>query len=275
MPIITLSTDFGVMDEYVGVMKGVILNIYPSVTVIDVTHDLPAHDVRWAAYALDAYYRFFPRDTVHLMVVDPGVGTDRRILAAEVEGHTFVVPDNGVLTQVIARAGAERITSVENAAYYLSTISRTFHGRDIFAPVAAYISKGVNLERMGPTLPPESIHRLPLPRPEVRKTAGGRTLTGTVILADRFGNLTTNIDAGTLADFMADDRSEDLTADIKGNRIRGLSPSYASAAPGEPLIIVGSRDYLEIAVNKGSAKDDFGIDGDETVTLEISERSIS
>ncbi len=273
MPIITLSTDFGAMDEYVGVMKGVILNIYPSVNVIDITHDLPAHDVRWAAYALDAYYRFFPKDTVHLMVVDPGVGTDRRILAVEVEGHIFVAPDNGVLTQVIGRGRVTQVRSVENAAYYLSTISQTFHGRDIFAPVGAYISKGVDLSRLGPALSVEAVRTLDLPRPRITETEGHRTLTGRVIMADRFGNLTTSIHEEAVTDFLGEARPEALTADINGHSIQGLSVSYAAADPGAPLIIIGSRDYLEIAVNKGSARDYFDSDTDDLVTLKLSERS--
>ncbi len=273
MPVITLSTDFGAIDEYVGVMKGVILKIYPSVTVVDITHDLPAHDVRWAAYVLDSFYRFFPKDTVHIMVVDPGVGTDRRILTVEVDGHTFIAPDNGILTRVMAGGKVDRIFSVENPAYYLTPVSQTFHGRDIFAPVGAYISKGVDLSRIGPVIAPEEVFQLDLPQPRIGGGAGRQTLTGAVIMADRFGNLTTSIDEGALSEFMGDARPGDLTAEIKGCRIEGLSESYASAGSGKPLIVIGSRDYLEIAVNKGSAKHYFDIAEDETVTIAISERN--
>ncbi len=270
MPVITLSTDFGAIDEYVGAMKGVILTIYPSVSIVDVTHELPAHDVRYAAHALAAFYRFFPKDTVHVVVVDPGVGTDRRILAVETDVHTFVVPDNGVLTQVLQNEPIRRIVSAENPAYFQPNVSQTFHGRDVFSPVAAWVSKGVDIGRIGPTVDPAETVRLSLPEP---KKTDDRTLTGAVTMVDRFGNLTTNIDADTLSDFLGVGRPEDVVAEVKGRRIQGLSESYAAADPGEPLIIVGSRDHLEIAVNKGNARRYFDIVEDDPVTIRLSERS--
>lgn len=270
MPVITLSTDFGAVDEYVGAMKGVILTLYPSVTIVDVTHELPAHDVRYAAHALAAFYRFFPRDTVHVVVVDPGVGTDRRILAVETDVHTFIAPDNGVLTAVMAREPLRRIVSVENPAYFQETVSRTFHGRDVFSPVAAWVSKGVDIARIGPAVKAGETVRLSLPKPQ---KIDDRTLTGTVTMVDRFGNLTTNIDADTLAGFVGATRPENVSAAIKGHRIHGLSNTYASAGTGEPLMIVGSRDYLEIAVNRGSARRHFNAAEGESLSLTLTERS--
>lgn len=270
MPIITLSTDFGAVDEYVGAMKGVILTVYPSVAIVDVTHELPAHDVRYAAHALAAFYRFFPRDTVHVIVVDPGVGTERRILAVETDVHTFIAPDNGVLTQVFQNEPVHRIVSVENPAYFQETVSQTFHGRDVFSPVAAWVSKGVDIGRIGPVVDAGETVRLSLPAPQ---RLDDRTLMGTVTMVDRFGNLTTNIDVRTLTDFLGDARPEAVSADIKGYRIDGLSTSYASAGAGQPLMIVGSRDALEIAVNRGNASRRFGTVEGEDVRLTLTERS--
>lgn len=262
MPLITLLTDFGTIDEYAGVMKGVILGVSPLATVIDITHNLRPHDVRHAAYMLEAVYRFFPRKTVHLAVVDPGVGSGRKILAMETDDYVFLAPDNGLLTLVMDQGGINCMVSVENPNYFLDSVSRTFHGRDVFAPVAAHIANGVDPSSLGPVIDPGNVVRLPLPQPEITFIEGRQTLIGAVTAADRFGNLTTNIDAATLARFMGTAQAEDMTVEINGRRIKGPSQSYASVDSGCPLMIVGSRNYLEIAVNQGQARHYFNIDLD-------------
>ena len=192
--IVTLLTDFGVEDPYVGIVKGVILAINPAARLVDLTHAIPPQDVRRGALALEAAYRFFPPGTVHLAVVDPGVGGPRRPLAVRADGHVFVGPDNGLLGFCAARAGA-RAVALTVPRYYRAGrrgVSRTFHARDIFAPVAGHCSRGVALGRLGP--PVRRVARLALPAP---RRAGGRVV-GEVLLADRFGNLLTNVTAGDL-----------------------------------------------------------------------------
>jgi len=243
--IITLTTDFGLADSYVGTMKGVILSITPTVTIVDISHDIPPQDVREAAYVLYAAYPYFPQGTIHVVVVDPGVGSERRAIALRTPQATFVAPDNGILSYVVARERAEEIVNLTNPCYHLSPVSRTFHGRDIFAPVAAYLARGIPLAELGEPL--AEIITFALPRPQVHPDG---TIVGQIIHIDRFGNLITSI------------KAEDLTAhplpgrgviEVKGEAIPGIANSYAEVAPGELLAIIGSSNHLEIAVSGGSA----------------------
>ena len=254
MPIITMVSDFGLHDEYAGVIKGVIFSICPSVAIVDITHQIDPQDIAQAAYLIPSYYRFFPQGTVHLIVVDPGVGGDRDILAVRHGGHVFVAPDNGVLTLLMSREKSDTIVRINNAKYFLKPISNTFHGRDIFAPVGAHIISGIALRDLGTRIECEDIIHLKNLNCRLSETG---TLFGKIIAIDRFGNLTTNIDLSSLTALGDSVPKKRLQIRINGHAISGLSECYSSVAPNTPLALIGSRDYLEIAVNCGSAEKYF------------------
>jgi S-adenosyl-L-methionine hydrolase (adenosine-forming) len=193
-PVITLLTDFGTKDIYAGVMRGVITNLAPHARIVDLTHDVPPQGVADAAFLLDAAAPYFPWGTIHVAVVDPSVGTERRIICVRTSRATYLAPDNGLLTRVLDRESAARIVSVENRSYFLPEVSNTFHGRDIFAPVAAHLALGLDPCRLGPEI--ASIRPLSLPR--VSETSPG-VLTGELIYLDRFGNLVTNVPMASLS----------------------------------------------------------------------------
>jgi S-adenosylmethionine hydrolase len=243
--IITLTTDFGLTDGYVGTMKGVILGIDPTVTIVDISHDIAPQDVREAAYTLYAAYPYFPRSTIHVVVVDPGVGSERRAIALRTPRATFVAPDNGVLSYVVAGETVEEIVDLTNPRYHLSPVSYTFHGRDIFAPAAAHLARGIPLAELGEPL--TEMITFPLPRPHVRPDG---TIVGQVIHVDRFGNLITSIVSKDLADHPLL-REGDI--EIKGQSIQGIANSYAEGTPGKLLALIDSSGHLEIAVSGGSA----------------------
>ena len=252
--IITLLTDFGITDEYVGVMKGTILSVNPCATIVDITHHIDPQDLVQAAYMLESSYKYFPEGTVHLAVVDPGVGSDRAILAVETEGHILLAPNNGILTLLLSETKADMIIQVDNSDYFSESVSQTFHGRDIFAPVAAHITMGVEINRLGTLMNHNDLVYLDIRKPYLSDEGA---LVGTVISVDRFGNLITNIDLNCLENFCKADLDKILEIEINKNRISGLSQSYAGAGSQSPLAIVGSRGYLEIAVNCGSAEKIF------------------
>lgn len=253
MPVITLLSDFGLADEYVGLMKGVILSINPFATIVDMTHHIDPQDLHQAAWIIHASFRYFPEGTVHIVVVDPGVGSDRAIIAFKHMGHRFVAPNNGVMTLVLDEAADVPVIRVDNQDFFLKSISRTFHGRDIFAPVGAHIAGGVAMENLGDPMPRKDLVRLDIEKPFVSKNA---ELVGAIIWIDRFGNLITNIDAAALDGFC---RSFQQTCGvvIGTHTLIGISKSYAGQAAKSPLAIIGSRGYLEIAVNCGNARDYF------------------
>jgi S-adenosylmethionine hydrolase len=255
MAIVTLTTDFGLEDAYVGIVKGVVLTANPAVTIVDVTHNISPGDVDRAAYLLETAYGSFPHGSVHVAVVDPGVGSERRIIAVELNGHRFLAPDNGVLTGVLMEGGAGHAVSVENTRYFLSPVSRTFHGRDIFAPVAAHLSKGLGLEDLGPSIDFGSLVRLDRGGPVSEAPHG---IVGSVVAVDRFGNLITNIRKQDLSGIFGAADGSRLEIKVHGQTIRGLSSAYASVAPGEPLAILGSSGRVEISINGGNAGEVFG-----------------
>ena len=193
MSVITLTTDFGTSDWFVGTMKGVIAGIAPKATIIDLTHDLPPGDIRGGAFALAASYRFFPKGTVHVAVVDPGVGSRRKAIAVQTAKGFFVGPDNGVLSWALVKEKAKAVHALENEAYFLKPVSQTFHGRDVFAPVAAHLSRGVPIKKLGPAL--KDFVRLDWPEP--RRQRGG--IEGEVVYIDRFGNAITNLEERPVA----------------------------------------------------------------------------
>ncbi|HSL42580.1 MAG TPA: SAM-dependent chlorinase/fluorinase [Anaerolineales bacterium] len=245
MTVITLTTDFGIRDGFVGIMKGVIYGIAPQVKIVDISHTIAPQNVREGMFTLWRAMPFFPSGTIHVCVVDPGVGTARRPLAARVGEHYFVCPDNGLLTPLILEA-EENKTSLEfvhlnNPNFWLPKISRTFHGRDIFSPVAAHLANGVSLDELG--TPFHDPVRLELPRPE--KTEQGWIAHVTAI--DIFGNLTMDLPVSAL------DRQTDIIFRLRGAEVRGITESYGHKQPGDLVAVVDSEDYLEIAVVNGSA----------------------
>ena len=249
MNLITLTTDFGTQDGYVGAMKGVILGINPRAVIVDLTHDIAPGDVMGGAFALANAARWFPSHAIHLAVVDPGVGSRRRAIAVETTCGTFVGPDNGLFSFVAVKGATREIRELANRALRLAEVSRTFHGRDIFAPGAAHLSRGTAFKEVGPRL--RSMLRLPIT--PAKKTRDG--LQGAVVHIDRFGNAITNIPAGSILEAgCAKGRV------IAGDRAVGpLRQCYADAAVGKPLALIGSGGCLEVSVYRGSAAEALGL----------------
>ncbi|MCI0587511.1 MAG: SAM-dependent chlorinase/fluorinase [Planctomycetes bacterium] len=251
-PLVTLTTDFGSRDGFVGVMKGVILGIAPDARIVDLSHEVAPQSVREAAFLLQAAWPYFPGGTVHVVVVDPGVGSDRAILAARRRGQVFLAPDNGALTGVLEADGeAVEIRRLQAARFALPKVCATFHGRDVFAPAAAHLLRGFPFEDAGPLLP--GWRRLPLPKSEA--TSEG-AIRGEVVLVDRFGNLVTNVGASALAGLGP---ASSLVVEVGGEKIRGLVPSYRYGELGRAAALVSSFDTLEIAVPMGSAAASLGV----------------
>src|SRR5574340_360265 len=241
MTVISLLTDFGISDEYVGVMKGVIWGIAPQAKLADITHAIQPQNVLQGALVLGRAYRYFPAGTVHLAVVDPGVGTSRRGIALRVGAQTFVGPDNGLFTIPLGSGEVVESVSLDNPAYQLPAVSRTFHGRDIFAPAAAHLANGVPLSGLGePVTDPV---RLSIPQP----TRTGNTWQAEVLLADAFGNLITNLPAADL------DGAEGLEIICHGERISGLSDTFGGHDAGSLLAVADSSGMLSLCVVNGSA----------------------
>ncbi len=251
MSVITILSDFGSQDEYVGVMKGVIFTVCPSVSIVDITHEIDPQDIVQAAYLIPSFYRFFPKGTVHLIIIDPGVGGERDILGVKYDGHFFIAPDNGVLTLLMNHKKSDTIVRIRNTDYYMKPVSATFHGRDIFAPIGAHIANGKGLEELGIKTDIEGIVRLKDLNCRLSETG---ELVGKIISVDRFGNLITNIDLNTLSNYGKTDPNHRLQVSIRSRVINGISETYANTDPGSPLALIGSRNHLEIAVNGGSAQ---------------------
>lgn len=258
--IITLTTDFGLRDPYVGVMKGVILSINPEARVIDISHQLKAGFISQASTLVQEAYPFFPEGTVHVVVVDPGVGGDRRPILIKTQNHLFVGPDNGIFWPVIRAHQYAEIIRLTESRYFLPHVSHTFHGRDIFAPVAAHLSRRVDPLEMGPII--KDPVPLDFPAPQRR----GDMLLGQVMRVDRFGNLITNIQRKQFERFLGSGRPS-----IKAGKlaVEGLSKTYGEALAGEALALIGSSDCLEIAVNLGRACDVTGMNSENIIGMEI------
>jgi len=262
-PIITLTTDFGLSDHFVGTIKGVILAISPEIEIVDISHSVQAFDVLDGALTIAQSYSYFPSGTVHLVVVDPGVGTARRPILVTSDRHHFVAPDNGVLSMVYAREERLHIRHVTAEHYSLQPISNTFHARDVFAPIAAWLAKGVDPEKFGDEI--SDFVRFNPPKP---KSVNGNTLRGVILKVDRFGNLVTNItplDAPML--FGAEPAPFKLA--VGKHEITEIHPTYSESAPGEVFGILGSMGYLEIAANRGSAAKIVGIGKGSEVTISL------
>jgi len=261
---LAIITDFGYRDHYVGAMKGVIASIAPGAAVIDITHGIPAQSIVAGAIALRESWRYFPRRTVFLAVVDPGVGTARAPIAIETRaGPRFVGPDNGLLWLAANQAGIKRIVKLTSPRHRLTNVSATFHGRDIFAPAAAYLWCGTSISALGPALRSTSIVQLALPRP----VASARELRGEVIYVDAFGNLVSNIDRRTAEQFGSRFRCKSLSVRIKRGAAMRLLDAYGDAPKGAPLATFGSFGLLEVAVRDGNAAAHFAAGPGSSISL--------
>jgi S-adenosylmethionine hydrolase len=251
--VITLLTDFGTDDYFVGAMKGVILTRSPRSVLVDITHSIPPQDVRAAAFTLSAAYSYFPSGSIHLAVVDPGVGSDRRPVLVEAATHLFVGPDNGLFSLVLEQVPAARIRHLTNPSYFLPNPSSTFHGRDIFAPVAAALAQGLPPEDLGPTV------QDPIRLESIRcESMSDGTVAGKIIHIDHFGNCITNLPWDRLLTLSA---GRPFSLRVKEFQIQKLAQSYRAGAsdPGKPFLICGSAGYLEISVESDSAARQFEI----------------
>ena len=251
MTVIALLSDFGTRDEYVGVMKGVIAGIHPGARIVDISHHIDPQDIVHGAFVLAAASPYFPAGTVHVAVVDPGVGGSRRILAAECGGRRFVAPDNGLLERVLADQPATAVVSVEDSRYCLDRVSHTFHGRDIFAPVAAHLAAGLSLSELGPAVDPKTMVSGVVPR--CRFSSEG-CIDGVVVAVDRFGNLMTNIDSSAIDRLTRRGDGNRVVVELGGKWVGGIVSSYHRVAEGTPLALIGSRGLLELSVNCGNAR---------------------
>ncbi|MGA9543257.1 MAG: SAM-dependent chlorinase/fluorinase [Candidatus Sulfotelmatobacter sp.] len=264
-PIITLTTDFGSNDHFVGTMKGVILEILPEAQIVDICHAVQAFDVLDGALTISQAYSYFPTRTIHVVVVDPGVGTERRPILASCDKYHFVAPDNGVLSLVYAREERMHVRHISSEHYYLQPVSNTFHARDIFSPVAAWLAKEVDSQKFGEEI--DDYVRFNAPKP---KAVDENRLRGVVLKVDRFGNLITNItpkDAPML--FGANAQAFKI---IVGSReITEIRNTYAEGAPGEVIAILGSMGFLEIAANRGAAAQLTGASKGNEVSIILGE----
>lgn len=275
--IIALLTDFGTTDAYVGIMKAVMARIAPNAQFIDITHQIQPQNVNQAAFALLNSYRYFPKGTVFLNVVDPGVGGARHPVAVNAGGYTFVAPDNGLLTHTLAEIGQFNAFTLTNPDYQLSPVSNTFHGRDIFAPAAAHLAAGVSLENFGSNI--TELHQLPTPVLEIEPLH----ITGQVIYTDHFGNIITSIGElswssreqlvfkprfAEMAQSLTLYPSQ-ITIQINDLTLSNISRTYVEVPQNHPLALVSSGGFLEIAVNQGSAASRYNIKAGILVTLKI------
>jgi S-adenosyl-L-methionine hydrolase (adenosine-forming) len=250
MPIITLTTDFGVGSHYVGAMKGAILSINPLVTIVDITHAVPAQDIAAGALVLEDTTRWFPKDTIHVAVIDPGVGTDRSIIYARIGTQQFIAPDNGLLSRLMAATKPSMVTRVTEAQYRLPQVSNTFHGRDIMGPAAAHLSMGVHPRRLGPAVRVLNQFDSPLPQMADAK------ILGEVMAIDSFGNLITNIVDANLA---GKPRDEHVCVVCGLYETVGIHRTYGEQAPGSLLALIGSSGRLELAIVGDNAAKRLGV----------------
>ncbi|MDE1888772.1 MAG: SAM-dependent chlorinase/fluorinase [Planctomycetota bacterium] len=287
---ITLLTDFGYQDAYAGIMKGIIAEINPLANIIDICHNVPPQDIFNGAYLLYTAYKYFPKDTIHVAIVDPGVGSKRDIVCMKTKDYFFLVPNNGILSFIVQEEKPKGIFRVTNNKYFLPTTSNTFHGRDIFAPIAAHLSLGVKPQLLGIKI--SQLTLLDIPKPTSKKTG---ILEGQIIYIDRFGNLITNIKREHLAQYSlnqtqnkdqwSEDRSQTsdtlkktskkkiplpcntIETTIGKKKIRGLSKTYTDAKPGEPLVLFGSAGFLEVSVNQGNAQKYFRVNNGNKIII--------
>ena len=260
-PIITLTTDFGTNDYLVGAMKGVILNINPAARIVDINHHVAPFDILDGALAIASAYKYFPPRTIHVVIVDPGVGTERRPLLVSGEKQYFVAPDNGVLSMIFERESCV-VRHVTAEHYFLNPISPTFHGRDVFAPTAAWLAKAWQTDAFGEEITDYVRFSMPKAKP------AGQAIKGVVLRVDAFGNLMTNLTTEDVPAAMV--ASGDIKLAVNGKEVRKIARTFGDGIPGEPIAVFGSVGYLEIAVNRGNAARALGANRGAEVSLELS-----
>ena len=259
-PIITLTTDFGASDHLVGSMKGVILNINPAARIVDLNHGVVPFDVLDGALSLANAYQYFPSRTIHVVIVDPGVGTERRPILVSGEKQFFVAPDNGVLSMIFEREACT-VRHITSEHYFLNPISPTFHGRDIFAPTAGWLSKTLQTEAFGEVI--TDFVRFTMPKAK----SSGQAVKGVILRVDAFGNLMTNLMAEDIPIGALEGGAIKLA--VNGKQVLKFARTFASGNPGEPIAVLGSAGYVEIAVNRGSAARALGVNRGAEVTLDL------
>ena len=261
--IITFTTDFGLTEHYIGAMKGVIYGIHPQARIVDITNAVQSFDVLDGAIAISQAYNYFPSNTVHVVVVDPGVGSARRPILAIAGQHYFLAPDNGVLSLVFEREERITVRHITSEHYFQQPVSNTFHGRDVFAPVAAYLSKGVDMAKFGEEI--NDYVRFAAPKP---KAASANNWKGVVLKSDKFGNLITNITAKDIPQIF-EDGARPFKITVGKAEITKLCASYSEGAPGELIAVLGSTGFLEISTNKGPASRLAGADKGTEVSVTV------
>jgi S-adenosylmethionine hydrolase len=261
-PIITLTTDFGANDHLVGAMKGVILNINPAARIVDINHNVVPYDILDGALSLGNAYKYFPSRTIHVIIVDPGVGTDRKPILVSGEKHFFVAPDNGILSMIYDREPCT-VRHITAEHYFLNPVSPTFHGRDIFAPTAGWLSKAFQTEAFGEVI--TDFVRFTLPAAK----SNGQVIKGVVLRVDAFGNLMTNLTVEEVPITVLDVGGP-IKLTVNGKPVLRYAQTFAEGNPGEPIAVLGSAGYVEIAVNRGSAARTLGANRGAEVTLEMS-----
>jgi len=259
-PVITLLTDFGLADHYAGAVKGVMLGICPDAQLVDISHEIRPYAITEAAFTLSQAWTCFPPGTVHLVVVDPGVGSARRPILAEASGHYFVAPDNGVLTMLYETATAHMAREITASRFFRQPVSRTFHGRDIFAPVAAHLANGVAPDEFGNRIDDPLWLGFAKPKP-----TGPKTWAGTILKVDRFGNLITNLDSEAWKRLA----SEPFEVKVGGILVSAVASNYAEMPPGDLFVIEGSAGFLEISLNRGGAANAAGARPGDPVELRL------
>src|SRR5579872_1759211 len=259
MPVITLTTDFGVSDHFVGTMKGVILGIAPRAAIVDVTHEVLPYDINEGAFIIAKAWRYFPKGTIHVVVIDPGVGSSRRPILCEAGAQFFIAPDNGVLS-MIYDASPHKVRVISNPKLMNQKVSRTFHGRDVFAPSAAHLARGIDAAKFGKTI--HDYVRTFILRPQ---QIGRHAWSGVVLKVDRFGNLITNLHI----DDFGEVKTRPFELRIGLERVRRLALTYSETAIGDVFAIVGSSGYIEVAANQASASQILGCGAGAEVELEV------
>lgn len=267
-PVVTLTTDFGYEDPFAGIMKGIILKINPQASIVDLTHGIKPHDIREAAFSIGMSYEFFPSSTVHIVVVDPGVGSSRRPIITVTEHHYFVGPDNGVFSQVY-NMGHEmlQVIHVTSGHYFLSSESSTFHGRDIFAPIAAYLTRGIHVSKFGE--PITDYHTIPLPSPSYMPNEN--RLQGEVILIDRFGNAITNIKTSDVNKLLSAKPGSALKILLHGKEVPHKK-FYSQVKDRGIYSLINSSGYLEVFTYRGNASSEHNISIGDIVEIKLTEK---